>query len=432
MHSVRKRKSQYNCVIGRSKMSTFDQIRREIGEIQSKHRKRLEMMRGMKVPYYRRGEMAIPGFRMRAGGDVATDGRAQSLKVMNKAAQLPLDFFFYDLEDAAPDNSDYKAFARKFVVEALTTNDYGDRVVAFRPNNIRTSYFENDVVEVVSKAGHCLNAMVIPKTEYADEVQDIVKIVQDVQRLSGRENPIFLEVLIESPRGLLEAEKIAAIDGVSSLIFGAWDFARTIGGKVTADGWLTEQAVARQRLPIIAAAYGKDAVDAVTATLPLRPKNTQGLPDEVYKAALQKTSSELDANEVGEEFIEAMKRKERALELVRCDAEDARAIGYAAKWILHPDQIEPVHSGWSPNREDALSALELTVNYAQAALSGSGAEVDGDRLADKAVVGTEWWQVLAGLKAGSLTEDDLNKSGFYTRAIATDRSDARSAYKYQS
>lgn len=393
-------------------MSTFDEVRKKIQAAQAVHRARPEMMHGSKVPYYRRGEMSIPGFKMKPGGDVETDGRQQSLRLMSKAAKFPIDFFFYDLEDAAPDNPDYKVFARQFVAEALTTNDYGKRIVAFRPSNIRTRYFEDDIIEVVSKAGHVLNAIVVPKTEYADEVQDIVNIVRDIQRLSGRNNEIQLEVLIESPRGFLEAEKIASIDGVSTLIFGAWDFARTIGGKVTAEGWLQDQAVVRQMLPIIAAACGKDAVDAVTATLPLRPKKPEGMEDELYKAALQKHSSELNAGEVGETFIEQAKLRERALDLTRRDAEDARAIGYAAKWILHPDQIDCIHAAWSPAREEALAALKLAADYTKAALAGSGAEVDGDRLADKAVVGTEWWLVVAGLRAGSITDEDVKATGY--------------------
>lgn len=393
-------------------MTDFDALRSEIRQIQARHRARPEHMRGMKVPYYRRGEMSIPGFKMKAGGDLETDGRAQSLKLMNKAAELPIDFFFYDLEDAAPDNADFKPWARKFVVEALTTNDYGDRVVAFRPNNIRTPYFEHDVVEVVSQAGHRLDAMVIPKTEHADEVADIVKIVRDVQRLSGRDNEIMLEILIESPRAFVEADKIAAIDGVAALIFGAWDFARTIGGKVTADGWIYDQGTARQLLPIIAGAYGKDAVDAVTGTLPIRPKMPAGVTPEEYAAACDMRSDDVDPHKFGRDFVSALQSKERALDLARRDAANARACGYAAKWILHPDQIDPIHSAWTPPRPEALAALKLTADYARAAQSGSGAEVDADRLADKAVVGTDWWIVRAGLKSGTITLDDVRATGF--------------------
>lgn len=393
-------------------MGKFDAIRKEIGQAREKHRARPELMHGMKVPFHRRGEMAIPAFRMKAGGDVEKDARAQSLRVMGKAAQLPIDFFFYDLEDAAPDNPEFKTFARQFIVEALTSNDYGERVVAFRPNNIRTPYFEDDIIEVISKAGDRLQAIVIPKTEYADEVKDIAKIVKDVQRLSGHTNPIWLEVLFESPRAFLEAEKVAAIDEVVALIFGSWDFARTIGGKVTPDGWLQEQAVARQLLPIIASAYGKEAVDAVTATLPLRPKKPAEMSDELYREGLQKSADELDEAVYGAAFVEGMRKKERALWLVKRDAIDARNVGYAAKWILHPDQIEPVHSAWTPSREEALKALDLVANYTRAAKTGSGAEVDDDRLADKAVVGTEWWTVHTALRAKVLSQGDIEATGF--------------------
>jgi len=293
-------------------------------------------------------------------------------------------------------------------------------VVAFRPNNIRTAYFEDDVVEVVSQAGDRLNAMVIPKTEYADEVADIVRIVSDVQRLAGRDNRISLEILIESPRAFLEAEKIAAIDGVSALIFGAWDFARTIGGTVTADGWIHDQQTVRQLLPVIAGAYGKDAIDAVTGTLPIRPKPPEGVDKEAAAQAMNADPDTLDVATFGEAFIQQVRARRRALDLARRDAADARAAGYAAKWILHPDQIEPIHSAFTPSREVAMRALVLTADYARAATSGSGAEVDGDRLADKAVVGTDWWVVRAALQAGVLTRDDVAATGFtYEQLLRT-------------
>ena len=401
-------------------MSSLDAIRSEIAQIQARHRKVAERMHGQFVPYYRRGEMSIPAFKMGPGGDPERDARATSQKLMKKAAELPIDFVFYDLEDAAPDNADFKPWARKFIVEVLQTTSFGDKVVAFRPNNIRTPYFEDDVVEVVSQAGDKLQALVIPKTEYAVEVADIVKIVRDVQRLKGFTNPIMLEVLIESPRAFLEAEKIAAVDGVAALIFGAWDFARTIGGKVTADGWIYDQQTVRQLLPVIAAAHGKDAVDAVTGTLPIRPKASEGVTAEQLAAAMKLPSTQLDPSIYGEKFIQAMATRERALDLARRDAENSRAAGYAAKWILHPDQIDPIHSAWTPSRDVAMAALKLTADYARAATSGSGAEVDGDRLADKAVIGTEWWVVRGGLKSGILTESDIAATGFtYAQLLRT-------------
>lgn len=344
------------------------------------------MIKGAKVPYYRRAEMSIPAFKMDPGGNPGVDGKAKSLKLMGKAASLPVDFFFYDLEDAAPDNPEFKPWARKFVIDAFNKFDFGDRVRAFRPNNIRTTYFEDDVVKVVGTVGDRLDAIVLPKTETWEEVKDVQNILRNIQRIAGYRNRISIEVLIESPRAFVQAEQIAALDDVSALVFGSWDFARTTGGRVEADSWLADQGTARQLLPIIAAAYGKDAVDAVTATLPIRPRDPNN--------------------------SEAIARHTSAIELARADAMNARRCGYAAKWILHPDQIEPIQSAWTPTREAALSALQLTARYTRAATSGSGAEVHGEQLADKAVIGTEWWVVRAALAAEVLTNVDIKNTGY--------------------
>lgn len=93
--------------------------------------------RGRLVPYRRRGVMAIPAFKMAAGGDPAVDGRAQTWKLLQKATTLPVDCFFYDLEDAAPDHPEFKAYARQFCADALQQLEFGARVVAFRPNDVR-------------------------------------------------------------------------------------------------------------------------------------------------------------------------------------------------------------------------------------------------------------------------------------------------------
>jgi citrate lyase subunit beta/citryl-CoA lyase len=330
---------------------------------------------------------------------------------MKKVTDLPVDFFFYDLEDASPDHPEYKRFARQFVVEALTTFDFGSRVVAFRPNNIRTEFFEDDLIQVVSNAGHRLDAMVLPKTEFADEVRDIIAIVNRIQEQAGHSNPISFEILIESPRAFLEAEKIAALDQVTALIFGAWDFARTIGGRVEPQSWIHDQAYARQALPIIAAAHGKEAVDAVTGTLPLRPKVPDGVSSEEYLAALETEPSAIDASRFGPKFSDQVAKRRQAIALAEGDARNARRCGYSAKWILHPDQIGPIQGAWTPTRDQALAALDLAASYARAAQSGSGAEVDGNRLADKAVVGTDWWIVLSGLRGNVINEADVKATG---------------------
>jgi citrate lyase subunit beta/citryl-CoA lyase len=366
-------------------------IRAEIAAARARHAAVPEGVRGALVPYARRGELSIPAFRMARGGDPAVEGRAASMRMLGKAAELPVDFFFFDLEDAAPDDPDFKPWARRFAIEALLALDFGRRIRAFRPNNIRTPWFEDDVVEVLTAAGDRVDVLVLPKTETWEEVRDVQAILRSLARATGRDRPLWIEVLVESPRALLQADRIAALPDVTALIFGSWDFARSLGGVVDSGTWLQDQAAARQWLPIVAAAAGKDAVDAVTATLPVRLSDAS---DDAARAL-----------------------HERALALARRDAADARRLGYAAKWILHPDQVDPIQGAWTPSRERALDALALAARYASAAREGSGALVEAGQLADKAVVGGAWWDVRAGLLAGVIAEADIAATGFTRAAL---------------
>ncbi len=380
---------------GRKIVLQREDIHQEIQALQE--RLQPPQRRGRLVPYRRRGVMAIPAFKMRAGGDPATDGRAQTWKLLQKATELPIDCFFYDLEDAAPDHPDFKAFARQFCADALRQFDFGQRVVAFRPNDVRSRYFEDDLVDVLTAAGNKLHALVIAKTEEADEITAIARLVAQIQRHAGHDNRPMLEVLIESPRAFAQAQQIAAIPSVASLTFGAWDFARMVGGEVRAHSWLTDLAAVRQLLPVIAASEGKDAIDAVTAMLPIRPTADP-------------------VNEPVQHAAQAQARMD-ALALAARDAEDAKVLGFAGKWVLHPDQVAPIQAAWLPTRARALQALALAVQYARAAQTGSGAELAGTQLADRAVIGADWWLVENALTGGVLTAAECEAPGVTLAAL---------------
>lgn len=383
-----------------------------IREIHARHRPGREMERGLFVPYHRRGEMSVPAFSLPQGGDPETDGRVASLALMRKVCRLPVDLFFYDLEDASPDHPEYKALARRFAAEALTTNDFGTRIVGFRPNNIRTDYWEEDIVEVIMRAGDRLTVIILPKAEGPGEVRDTIAVARRVQALAGHSNPLFFEVLIESASAFLAAEAIAAIDGVTALILGSWDFARTIGGKVDPHHWPEDQSLIRQTLPIVAAAHGKEAVDGITATLPLRPPRPAGMSVEAYRAALAADPAALTGTDLPPDFRSGLERRAAAIALAARDAASARRCGYAARWILHPDQIKPVQDAWTPTRTEAVEALALVASYARSAREGSGVDVSGNTLTDKAVVGAAWWVVRDGLRTGVISGDDLAKTSF--------------------
>lgn len=374
-----------------------------------RHRATVEQVRGLHSPHHRRGVMAIPAFKMAPGGDPATDGRAQSLKLMAGAQRFAVDSFFFDLEDAAPDHAEFKAFAREFAIEALLQGDFGSRIVGFRPNNLRTAFFEQDMAQVIMRAGHRLDVVVLPKSESASEVADVAQMIRRGLQLAGVDRPVALEVLIESPRAFAQAQQIAAVPGVSALVYGAFDMARCIGAQVRPDHWLDDHRAVRQLLPVLAAAEGKEALDAVTAAIPARPPRPASMSAEEYTLALQGDLAVLAACEPS--FAQAIQRRQEALEICRREAQDARAIGFAGKWVLHPDQIAPIQEAWQPTRDEALRALHVVADYARAATTGSGARLHGQQMADKAVIGALWWEVQDAARAGVLQAADFALCG---------------------
>ena len=58
---------------------SIDEVSAEIRKIQEYHRRIPEMVKRLNVPYYRRGAMAIPAFKMKGGGNPETDGREMSV-----------------------------------------------------------------------------------------------------------------------------------------------------------------------------------------------------------------------------------------------------------------------------------------------------------------------------------------------------------------
>lgn len=72
---------------------TSGEISQHIRSVQDRYRKVGEMVKKIRVPYYRRGEMAIPAFKMNTGGNPKTDGYETSVKLVKKVVSVPVDLF---------------------------------------------------------------------------------------------------------------------------------------------------------------------------------------------------------------------------------------------------------------------------------------------------------------------------------------------------
>ena len=135
---------------------------------------------------------------------------------------------FLDLEDAVAPLE--KVPARAKVVEAIRSQDWGDRVLCVRVNAWDTEWTYGDVIEVVGNAGERLDEIMMPKVQSAADVIAMDLLLTQVEKNSGLPvGHIGIEAQIETARGLINVEEIcAASPRMETIVFGPADFAASI------------------------------------------------------------------------------------------------------------------------------------------------------------------------------------------------------------
>jgi citrate lyase subunit beta / citryl-CoA lyase len=285
---------------------------------------------------------------------------AHSLKMMAKAAASDADEVVFDLEDGCAPSQ--KVAARKTLVEAFTTLDFRGKIRAFRPNGIHTKFFYRDVIDVVEAAGRNIDVVVIPKVQEAADVlfADLLltQIELNIGLPAGR---IRLEVLIESAKGVLHAEQIAAsTPRLVGLIFGVVDYAGNIGAR-----------------------------DAVREQFAL------------YHYPKAKTVAAARAAEI--DVIDGVTLQFRDLKQCEHDARSAAQMGFDGKWAIHPDQVPVINSVFTPSSEEITRAREIIDLYEHADVnSGVGAIVYKDEMVDAASLPAERKKLAIARKTGLL------------------------------
>jgi citrate lyase subunit beta/citryl-CoA lyase len=173
---------------------------------------------------------------------------ASSQRMLEKAAALDADEVVVDLEDGV-------AVVDKETARASLAAASARGTLAVRINGIRTEWWRDDLAAAVAAGA---SVVVVPKVESED---DVAAVVAELPRGIG------LEVQIETARGLVEVERIAAYGApLETLVFGPGDFAASIGVPVlTIGAGASDYALAR--IVVAARAYGLQPVDGPHAAL---------------------------------------------------------------------------------------------------------------------------------------------------------------------
>ena len=285
----------------------------------------------------RRSELSTPG---------------TSPKMMAKAAESTADLVFLDLEDAVAPAE--KPEARRHVVDALTGLDWGGKTRACRINSTQTAWCHDDLIEVVSGAGSCLDVVIVPKVKGPRDVWFVDDLLTQLERKLGLDvGGIGLEVLIEETEALAGVEAIAASSPrLEALILGVGDLSASQGiraGHIGDGARGTAPAAypgdmwhyARNRMIVAARANGLDAVDGPYADFG---------DDDGY----------------------------------RREAAWAATLGAVGKWCIHPNQIMAANEVFAPTKEEIDQALRVVAAVREAEEQGQGAARLGGVMVDAA------------------------------------------------
>ena len=251
-------------------------------------------------------------------------------KKILKAAGLVVDSVVMDLEDSV--SMVCKNTAREIITKALNEFDFMGSERLVRINPFSSGFAEADL-NVVLQAKP--DGILLPKTNCADDVQKLSKIIAEAEKANGLEhNSIVILAIIENALGIINLNEIAKSDSrLVGLICGGEDLATDINATRTRAGW--ELFYARSAVVLHAGAYNLQAIDMVTTDFS-------------------------DSDTLEDEAIHSME------------------MGFSGKQIIHPNQIEPVQEAFTPDDDEIEYALSLIKKFEEHEQNGRVAfAVDG-------------------------------------------------------
>jgi citrate lyase subunit beta/citryl-CoA lyase len=250
-------------------------------------------------------------------------------RALEKAPNLPADGIILDLEDSvAPDA---KAMARDQIAQTIAQRGFGKREVLIRVNALDSPWWIDDVA-MAGKAAP--DGILVPKISSVKDLNAVADRFGDI----NADKAIKVWVMIETARGVLHAEEIAAASRVSEtrlagFVFGPNDISRETRIKM--------QPGRAAMIPMIthcilaARAHGLEILDGPYSDF----SNTDGF----------------------------------GLECAQ-----ARDLGFDGKTLIHPGQIVACNAIFTPPEEEVAHARKIIAAFERPENASRGAiQLDG-------------------------------------------------------
>ena len=227
-------------------------------------------------------------------------------------------------------------------------------------NPLNTPYGKKDI-EAVVKAG--VDVIRMPKTETADEVREVEREIENVEKEIGCLGRTKIMAAIESALGIVNAYDIAiASKRMMGIALGAEDYCANLKTQRTPGG--AELLLARQTIVVAARAAGIDALDTVYSNL-------------------------------------------NDMETFRKEVELIKTLGFDGKSIINPRQIEVVNEVFAPKEKDIMKAQTILAAIKEAEKRGSGVISVNGKMVDRPVVLRAQRTIDLAIASGILKEEDL-------------------------
>lgn len=275
---------------------------------------------------------------------------------IEKAITLGVDCICMDMEDGVARNR--KGEARATIARTLQELDFGRSEKLARINAVDSGLEKDDIEAVLP---YRPDGIVIPKIESLGQIQWASEIIEAAELAHGWSlNSIRILVGVETPKAILNLKEIASHPRLDALIFGAEDFAASVGAVRTPEAW--EVFYARSAVVTAAAAYGLGAIDMVT----------------------------IDFHDI---------------EKVRREAGFGARLGYTGKQIIHPNQVQPVQEAFTPSDEAIAHARRIVETFEASQREGKGAYALDGQMIDMPLVKAARGLLERAKAAGKIVRD---------------------------
>lgn len=279
--------------------------------------------------------------------------------IFEKAAAGAADVIFFDLEDSVP--PDNKEQARKDVIAALNDLSFPGKSVSVRINGLDTHYMYRDLVDLVEQAGDNLDLILVPKVGCAADIYAVDMLLTQIERARGIRNSVGIEMLIETPLGIQNADEIAAASSRNeSMLFGSADYAASSGMQIKM--------------------IGGPNPDYHVLTEPNSGGTRQTHWGDMWHYPLARLVAAARAN--GLRPVDGPFADIKDPDGWLASAKRARTLGFEGKMVIHPSQIEPANQLFKPSVQELeqasriLEAMELAEKRGSGAVSLDGKMID--------------------------------------------------------